>query len=111
MRQSSKTTCRVGCAFQPIFFSLGPKDRPGCPFDKHCGNAAGPFATGPDHDEIEITCPRAGNELFRAVQDKTVTLSPGGSAQGGGIRACTGLRQAVAGNFFDGDELGKPGLA
>ena len=30
-RTSSKITCRVGCAFQPIFFSFGPKLSPGVP--------------------------------------------------------------------------------
>ena len=30
--QFSKITCRVGCAFQPIFFSLAPKERPGVSF-------------------------------------------------------------------------------
>ena len=31
-RTSSNMTCRVGCAFQPIFFSSAPKARPGVPF-------------------------------------------------------------------------------
>lgn len=31
-RQFSKITARVGWAFQPIFFSLAPKERPGVPF-------------------------------------------------------------------------------
>ncbi|MNE36905.1 hypothetical protein D3C80_1307390 [compost metagenome] len=30
-RQSSKLTTAVGWAFQPIFFSLAPNDRPGVP--------------------------------------------------------------------------------
>ena len=30
--QLSKITCRVGCAFQPIFFSSAPKERPGVSF-------------------------------------------------------------------------------
>ena len=30
--QVSRITCRVGCAFQPIFFSLAPNDRPGVSF-------------------------------------------------------------------------------
>ena len=30
--QFSKITCRVGWAFQPIFFSFAPKERPGVSF-------------------------------------------------------------------------------
>ena len=31
-RQSSKVMIRVGCEFQPTFFSFLPNDRPGVPF-------------------------------------------------------------------------------
>ena len=31
-RASSKMTARVGCAFQPIFFSFAPKESPGVSF-------------------------------------------------------------------------------
>ncbi len=31
-RALSNITARVGCAFQPIFFSFAPKDRPGVSF-------------------------------------------------------------------------------
>ena len=43
--QFSKITCRVGWAFQPIFFSSAPKERPGVSFIT--ANAEMPLAPSP----------------------------------------------------------------
>ena len=44
-RQSSKLTCAVGWAFQPIFFSWAPNERPGVPVSTT--KAETPLAPGP----------------------------------------------------------------
>ena len=69
MRTSSRITWRVAWAFQPIFFSTGPKEKPGVPFSTTKAEMPrGSGGSGTRHDDVDVGVSGPGDELLHAIQ-------------------------------------------
>ena len=111
-RTSSKITWRVGCAFQPIFFSFGPKlEARGVARNDDRADALGPRLAGARHHDVHRRGAGAGDELLRAVQHVVVAVPHRGGGDGRGVGARARLGEAVAAEVLHGHEARQPAPA
>ena len=96
-RTSSRITWRVGWAFQPIFFSLAPNDRPGrVAGHEEGGDAARARLAGARHDDVDGCLAGARDELLDAGQHVVVAVADRAGRDGRGIGSGARLGEAVA---------------
>ena len=109
-RTSSRITWRVGCAFQPIFFSFGPNVRPAAsPGTRNARDAARAGLAGARHDDVDRGLAAAGDELLDAGQHVVVAVADRAGRDGGGIRPGARLGEAVAAEVRHRGEPRQPG--